>query len=476
MQITIKLRPNAKWDARAPTNSRALSSDDVKFSLDRMKAVSLYRRDWFTELNPTAPFSSYSTPDANTIVLKMAFPLAALFDYLGNTLGLYVMPKESDGGFDPRQTMRGTGAWYLDKYQPSVGMEYKRNPNWYVKDRPFLEGWSQPIISEYSQQLAQFRAGAIWGGVVRQEDIIQTKKDLPQLLLGQGEYSPTAPGVFFGWQSPFKDLRLRQAMSLLIDRELFAETFSNREQFESQGVDLSLVYDNFLGRGWGDYWLDPYGKDAGPDAKNFKLDLAEAKKLISAAGFANGLSTTFYGPSNNAYGANYIRWAEALAGMFNEGGIKVEFKEVGYQNDYVPNYNYNQNFDGISIFVNTTYGGVANNLRTNWHSESVQDRSPFAPSKLPGVQAPAPRDTVLDGLIEKLLREPDQEKAVAAAHDVQRHLTKVLYTIPFSYKIRGLSLTQPWVGNTGVHQGYAVTSSPTDIYPYLWYDASKRSA
>jgi ABC-type transport system substrate-binding protein len=476
-QITMKLKQTAKWDPRSPTSSRPLDSSDIKFSFDRFHSVSLYRKDWFVDLNDTgtAPIDSITYPDARTVVIKLAFPLAALFDYLGNTLGYYVMPKESDGGFDPKQTMRGTGAWLLDKYQPSVGMEYKRNPNWYGAPKPFLDGWSQPIVPEYATQMSQFRAGQLWGGVVRQEDIIQTKKDLPNLLLLQGEYSPTAPGIFFGWQSPFRDVRLRQAMSQLIDRETFAKTFSSSDDFEAQGVDLALVYDNFLGRGWGDYWLNPYGKDAGPDAaQNYKLDVANAKKLLSAAGFANGMTTDFVGPSNNAYGTNYNRWAQALGGMFAEAGIKLNFKEAAYPSDYVNNYNYNQSFNGISIFVNTTYGGVANNMRTNWHSGSVQDRSPYAPSKIG--QPAAPKDTELDGLIEKLLREPDHNKSVQAAWDVQKYLTKVLYTIPFSYKARSLSLTWPFVGNAGVYQGYAVTSGPTDLWPYLWYDASKKTA
>jgi len=350
----------------------------------------------------------------------------------------------------------------------------KRKPNWYIKDRPFLEGWSNPIVSEYAQQMAQFRAGNIWGGVVRQEDIIATKKDLSQLLLLQGEYGPTAPGIFFGWLSPFKDDRLRRALSMLIDRETFATTFSNGEAFKKEGIDLSLVYDNFIGKGWGDYWLDPFGKDAGPDAANFKLNIAEAKKLVAAAGFANGLETSFIGPSGTPYGTDYNRFSQALGGMFAEGGIKLQFKEVPYPAEYVANINYNQAFDGISIFVNTTYGGVANNLRTNYHSNSVQDRSPFAPSK---IDKPAgPRDTQLDGLIDKLLREPDHTKAVQAAQDIQRYLTKVLYTIPFSYKIRGLSLTWPWVGNAGVYQQWVVNSAPTDSLPLLWYDETKKKA
>lgn len=264
LQITMKLRPNAKWDPRAPTNGRAVDSQDIKTTFERFKAQSPYRRDWFNSLSPTAPFTDVETPDARTVVIKMAYPLGAIFDYLGNTLGYFAMPREADGGFDPKREMRGSGAWMLEKYTPSAGFEYKRNPNFYVKDRPFLDGWSSPIVPEYAQQLAQFRAGNIWGGVVRQEDVLATKRDLPQLLLQQNEYGPTAPGIFFGWSgSPFLDVRVRRAIAMLIDRKTFASAYSDEDKFKAAGINLELAYDNFLGRGWGDYWLDPYGKEMG---------------------------------------------------------------------------------------------------------------------------------------------------------------------------------------------------------------------
>jgi len=261
-------------------------------------------------------------------------------------------------------------------------------------------------------------------------------------------------------------------MSMLINRQDFAQAYSDLDKFKAAGIQLDLVHDNFIGRGWGDYWLDPYGKDAGDGADNFKFNVVEAKKLLAAAGLGNGIKTTFYGPSGTPYGVNYQRDAEALAGMLREGGIDVTFKQVDYSSDYVPNYNYNQAFDGISIFVNTTYGGVANNLRSNWHSASVQDRSSYAPNKInkPGGQ----KDERLDGMIDALLRETDRQKAVKQAQDIQRYLMTVLYTIPYNYKIRVLTLTWPWVGNAGVYRPWVVSSDPTDIYPYLWFDKSKK--
>ena len=93
------------------------------------------------------------------------------------------------------------------------------NPNWYRKDRPFLDGWDRPIISEAAQQLAQFRAGNIWYGGVRQEDMLTTKRDLPNVVLQKsGDFSGGVHHIMFGFRpgSPFNDERVRQAVVLMI--------------------------------------------------------------------------------------------------------------------------------------------------------------------------------------------------------------------------------------------------------------------
>lgn len=475
LQITMKLRQNAHWDPRAPTSGRVVDAQDVKYSFDKFKAQSVYRNNWFHDLNAAAPFTSVETPDNQTVVLKSAFPLGAVFDYLADPLGFYVMPREAESGFDPKRDARGSGPWYRDSYKPSGGFTYKRNPGWYVQGRPYFDGWERPIVPEYATLLSQFRAGGIWGGVARQEDVLQTKKDLPQLTQFQTDYAPSAQGVFFGWSnSPFMDVRIRQAMSMLIDRQLFAQSFSDADKFKAAGVDLGITYDNVLGKGWGDYWIDPFGSDMGDSAQYFKYNVAEAKKLLAAAGHANGLKTTFYGPNGAPYGVDYQRWADTLSGMWQQAGIQVEFKNVDYSGDYVPNYNYNQAFDGISIFTNTTYGGVAKNLVTNFHSASVQDRSPFAPSKI-GKPA-GPKDTKLDGLLESLQRESNLQKAVSITHDIEKYLGSQLYTIPFNYKVKPVNLYWPWVGDVSRYHAWPVSIAAVDLYPNWWFDASKKKS
>ena len=65
---------------------------------------------------------------------------------------------------------------------------------------------------------------------------------------------------------------------------------------------------------WGDYWLDPKGKDFGPNAKYFQHDVAEAKKLHGGGGFANGFPVTSHSITGNQLG-DLPKNAEVLDGM-----------------------------------------------------------------------------------------------------------------------------------------------------------------
>src|SRR5688572_7579974 len=227
LTLTFKLRKNAKWDAQAPTSGRAVAADDIVWSLNRFATVSPYRNDLSYKANPDAPIDSMTAPDANTLVVKLASPDASALTMLASSAHLFILPKEAESAFDPRNTVRGSSAWTVEKYQQSVGFTYARNPNWYRSDRPFADKIELPIVSEYSQQLAQFRAGnihyfpiAAQQAGIQQQDVLATKKDVPELNLVIGEFATSWFNSWFGYQNTvFKDQRVRQALSMSYDRD-----------------------------------------------------------------------------------------------------------------------------------------------------------------------------------------------------------------------------------------------------------------
>jgi ABC-type transport system substrate-binding protein len=120
-------------------------------------------------------------------------------------------------------------------------------------------------VSEYSAGLAQFRAGNVMNFGVRQEDVLQTKADIPELTMLQGNFNRLWYNSWFGYQgnSPFKDERVRQAWAMSYDRDLWIDTFGNTQPFEDAGLPVQRRWHSHFPSGIEGWWVDPQ------DAKAF---------------------------------------------------------------------------------------------------------------------------------------------------------------------------------------------------------------
>jgi peptide/nickel transport system substrate-binding protein len=214
--------------------------------------------------------------------------------------------------------------------------------------------------------------------------------------------------------------------------------------------------------GW---WLDPASKDFGPNAKYFQHDLAEAKKLLAAAGYPNGFDAT----------SNYItgpelgvpKHKEVTDGFIKELGVKVKVNSIDYLKEYAPKYR-----DGKGQFEGWAYTtasggagkddplvGLANEFWSKSGAASFRGFSTSGQNDLAG-------DPQVDGLIEKARLERDTEKRRALVFDLQRYLAKPMYTLPAPGQATGFDVAWPCIGNFNVWQGRR-------IYSRLWIDETK---
>jgi ABC-type transport system substrate-binding protein len=490
LQITFKVRPGMKWDPRSPTNGREIDAEDVVRSLTRFQQINPFAGDLFYDAQkaPLSPIESVSSPDSKTVIFKLKLPDASLLPNMAHYAAHYILPRESEvsgpGGFDPKSDVRGYGPWLLEDYKPSASFIWKKNPDYYVKGRPFPDKIERPIVTEYATRLAQFKAGGIWTSVVTADDVFPTKRDLPATEVRQAEnYASGATSIGFGYgngDTVWKDQRLRQAINYLLDRETLVDVLGNRQEYKKEGVDLAYRFHSIVGAGWEGYWVDPTDeKKFGPNAKFFSQNVPEAKKLVAAAGFPNGLETTMNYNGSTNYGAAYTRLAETLIGMMNETGvIKVKQGPREYQNDWLPNYHFaytksyqspTRTFDGMALRAPTFYATLAQSLFTNQHSAGsrFEGCSPDGKNAQDG-------DPQLNGMIEKLKAEFDLNKAHALALDIAQFVADKAYFIQGgAFSSLGYGVWWPVIGNLGVWRTWTTSRVVPETSLHWWIDDSK---
>jgi peptide/nickel transport system substrate-binding protein len=467
LTLTLKIRNDVRFHPIAPVNGRALDIDDVLFSWARLRRVGTIRSEFANDINPAAPITSITTPGARTVVIKLAEPVVYLLSMLAHPSALPMLPKEMDSQFDPKQQVISPGPFYLAEYKPSIGVTFKRHPNYHNKDFPIVDQLDMPLIPEYATGLAQFRSGAVYNYAVRPEDILTVKKEVPDLLLYQAEMGTIGDQTIFGWagNSPFKDERVRQAYSMLMDRDLIIEVARNVSKFTSEGLPVETRWNSNLQCTFDGWWLDPQSKDFGPNAKYFVHNVPEAKKLMSAAGLAGGVDVISSHITTNEYGTDFPKMVEVVEGMMAEGGFRFRKNIVNYGSEFIPRYRDGKgNYEGLSykrgptppaddavaylMFFNYSKGGVA---FYGYDAAGKGDNS---------------GDPKVDDLLLKARGEIDNAKRQALIYEVQRYLGGKQYNVRWAGGSNAFALTWPIVKNFMVYQGGAPLEN------WYWLDES----
>jgi peptide/nickel transport system substrate-binding protein len=465
LTVTMKLRNNLGTPPVPPVNGRNLDSSDILYSWERFKKNGNNRSDFVNEVNPDAPVLAMTAPDAKTIQMKLKQPVSTIMSAFSTQASgqFFIFPKEAEDKVDLRRTPIGAGVYYLRDYLPSSRFVYSRNPNYFDKNVAFADTIEVPIIGENATGLAQLKAGGLFSYNVPAEQIVQTKMDVPDLNLYQTDLAPL-PGVvvFFGFKAqpadktPFRDIRVRQAYAHTLDRELFAETFGNVQRFTAQGVpvetQISTSVHASVYRGW---WLDPRGKDFGPNSVYYKKDLAETKKLLAAAGFPNGI-TVVANQADSGYGPNYTRGIDVMEGFASEGGFKFDKKIQGYTTNWPKEFRDGGGFfEGIAYRLQPGASDPGDQMYAEYNKGgsqyygfdpdgkgiASQDRSTFI------------GDPTCDELTAKMKTEFDDGKRKALAQDLQRYLGKMQYKHLSLAAGTGFQLAWPAVRNWRVFQG-----------------------
>jgi len=207
------LRKGVKWHNRPPVNGRELVAEDVKFTYDR----------FLTEKGNADRYNLESVDrvevmDRYTVKFLLKEPYVWLINVLANPRSMWIIAPEvveKYGDLKKVDTAIGTGPFILERYEPNVKTIFKRNPDYFVKDLPWVDGVEWLVLDDPSTGLAMYRTGRIDCGpaanwTVRQQDLDSLKHSHPHLRYLDWLSTVTQTIYLRNDHPPFNDVRVRR--------------------------------------------------------------------------------------------------------------------------------------------------------------------------------------------------------------------------------------------------------------------------
>jgi peptide/nickel transport system substrate-binding protein len=274
-KAAFRLRPGLKFHDGQP-----LTTADVKWTYENYKGshVKIFREK----------LEQIQIVDDRTIVFHFKGPFLEFMElYNGGVSGIgWVIPKhyyEKVGreGFKARPL--GAGPYKFVSQQAGVQMEFEAWEE-YWRRTPATKTIVVKGIRDNAARLAAMQTGELdlaFGMTGKVFSQVMADKNLRWVPNFTGPWWLMFPG-YNEPESPFHDKRVRQAVSLAINREFLVRQ-------ETDGV----------GKVWGN-WVSPENRDAlkgdGKDLPVPEFNVEKAKQLLAQAGFPNGFEFEWFVP------------------------------------------------------------------------------------------------------------------------------------------------------------------------------------
>src|SRR5438876_6700312 len=189
LTYTFKLRPGIRFH-----DGSSLTSADVKASHDKIlfppQGVRSIRKNAYSAV------TTVEALDPSTVVFRLKFPSASLLGNLASPWNVIYPKKYLDK--DPnhfKANVVGSGPFKFKSYTRGATFEGERNPDYFVKDRPYLDGYKFFVSTETSVRAAALRSGRAWieFRTMPQAEVAAIKKQLGDKVVVQ---ETAATGLF----------------------------------------------------------------------------------------------------------------------------------------------------------------------------------------------------------------------------------------------------------------------------------------
>jgi peptide/nickel transport system substrate-binding protein len=276
-RLTFKLHRGVLWH-----DGKLFTSADVKYTFDLVRAVlpdrklrTNPRKLWYDNVQEIVTVGDFEV----AFVLKR--PQPGLISLLGSGLSpiypAHIEPVEL------RTREVGTGPFILKEYLPDQRLVLAKNPHYFVKGRPYLDGIEYLIIKDRTARATALRTGQAdvsfpgEGTPAIRDQILSSAPQMVMRLVG----TMTQDNLNINLKKPpFDNVKIRQAINLAMDRKAILTSVLQGQAILG-GANLPPPY--------GEWGLSTAQLAGLPGYGDPKVDKAEARKLLAEAG---------YGPNN----------------------------------------------------------------------------------------------------------------------------------------------------------------------------------
>ena len=189
-------------------------AEDVRAWFERMMApatASPYRGS-FSQVVKVEPKGKYE------VELTLGAPHAPLLALLASLRGSAIAPRRwmQSAGAAARTSAMGSGPFKIAEYVPGSHVRYVRHREYWEQGLPYLDEVRLEIVPDETRRVEALRSGRVRHALVGPSAEQQLKREM-SLRSSPGPVQ--AVTVFNTRRKPFDDVRVRQAISLVVDRQ-----------------------------------------------------------------------------------------------------------------------------------------------------------------------------------------------------------------------------------------------------------------
>ena len=293
---TFYLRRGVKFH-----NGREMVADDVVYSYNRMMDPNIgsVARAYFAKVEKVEALDNY------TVKFTLSGPDATFLLYVTSNYSA-IIPKEAVEQYgDLNNVPIGTGPFKFKEHIPGNRVVLERNPDYFIPGEPKLSTVTFAIMPDESTRLNALRTGAIHLATLPPSmlPLVSGNNDIVVREFGSGNYD------YLGFNldiAPFSDVRVRQAISLLVDRQEIKDTIYDGYAQITGPVPITMT------------------KWAVSVANNefYTPNVERARTLLREAGYPNGFDMKITAGITR----QTTQVAELIVSQLARGGIRAEIE------------------------------------------------------------------------------------------------------------------------------------------------------